>query len=265
MAQLHDLTALAQAAAVRAGDVSPSELVEHYLDRIEAYGTALGAFVTVTAELARAEAARPLPTGELAGVPTAIKDLTMTAGTRTTFGSAAFADYVPTVDSDVVVLMRDAGLISLGKTTTSEFGVSLYSETGWRRRRATHGPVTAPPEARAAARPRRSPPAGAIGPRQRRRRFATHPGVDVRSGRLQAQPRPGQRWSAGVRRLWPAHQRTDRPYGRRRRGPARRPGGAGRGGALPGTCPPGGGLPRRRAAARRLPAHGPSATGWAGT
>jgi amidase len=129
MAQLHDLTALAQAAAVRAGDVSPSELVEHYLDRIEAYGTALGAFVTVTAELARAEAARPLPTGELAGVPTAIKDLTMTAGTRTTFGSAAFADYVPTVDSDVVVLMRDAGLISLGKTTTSEFGVSLYSET----------------------------------------------------------------------------------------------------------------------------------------
>ncbi len=129
MAQLHDLTALAQAAAVRAGDVSPSELVGHYLDRIQAHGEALGAFVTVTTELARAEAMRPLPSGELAGVPTAIKDLTMTAGTRTTFGSAAFADYVPTLDSDVVVLMRDAGLISLGKTTTSEFGISLYSET----------------------------------------------------------------------------------------------------------------------------------------
>jgi amidase len=129
MAELHDLTALAQAAAVRAGELSSTELVAHYLDRIEAQSEALGAFVTVTAELARAAATRPLSEGELAGVPTAIKDLTMTAGTRTTFGSAAFADYVPSLDSDVVVLMRDAGLISLGKTTTSEFGLSLYSET----------------------------------------------------------------------------------------------------------------------------------------
>ena len=48
---------------------------------------------------------------------------------RTTFGSAAFADFVPPVDADVVVLMRQAGLISLGKTTTSEFGCALYSET----------------------------------------------------------------------------------------------------------------------------------------
>jgi amidase len=132
MTELHDLTALEQAAAVRAGEVSSTELVAHYLDRTEKHGESLGAFVTVTADLARAEASRhdanPV-SGELAGVPTAIKDLTMTAGTRTTFGSAAFADYVPTLDSDVVVLMRQAGLISLGKTTTSEFGLSLYSET----------------------------------------------------------------------------------------------------------------------------------------
>jgi amidase len=132
MAELHDLTALEQAAAVATGEVTSTELVEYYLERIEDHAESLGAFVTVTADLARAEAGRfdaaPVP-GKLAGVPTAIKDLTMTAGTRTTFGSAAFADYMPTVDSDVVVLMRQAGLISLGKTTTSEFGLSLYSET----------------------------------------------------------------------------------------------------------------------------------------
>ena len=132
MAELHDLTALEQAAAVRAGEVGALELVEHYLARIEQHGESLGAFVTVTPDLARAQAARhdgQVSRGELAGVPTAIKDLAMTAGTRTTFGSAAFADYVPSIDSDVVVLMRAAGLISLGKTTTSEFGLSLYSET----------------------------------------------------------------------------------------------------------------------------------------
>ena len=65
----------------------------------------------------------------LFGVPTAIKDLTPTAGVRTTFGSAAFADFVPTVDADVVRLLRAAGLISLGKTTTSEFGLSLHAES----------------------------------------------------------------------------------------------------------------------------------------
>jgi len=137
MAQLHDLTALEQAAAVRAGEVGATELVEHYLSRIEAYGDTVGAFVTVTADAARAEAKRAdertragtddLP--PLHGVPIGIKDLTMTAGVRTTFGSAAFADFVPPVDADVVALLRAAGTISLGKTTTSEFGLSLYAET----------------------------------------------------------------------------------------------------------------------------------------
>jgi amidase len=132
MPDLHDLTALEQGAAIRRGDVRSRDLVEHYLARIEAYANQVGAFVTVTASAARAQA-RALddagPSGSpLHGVPTAIKDLTLTAGVRTTFGSAAFADFVPTVDSDVVRLMRTAGTISLGKTTTSELGCSLYSE-----------------------------------------------------------------------------------------------------------------------------------------
>lgn len=129
----HDLTALEQAAAIGRGELGSVELVEHYLDRIAAYGDQVGAFVTVTADRARsqARAADRTPAAErgpLHGVPTAIKDLTMTAGVRTTFGSAAFADFVPPIDADVVRLLRAAGTISLGKTSTSELGCSLYSE-----------------------------------------------------------------------------------------------------------------------------------------
>ncbi|MFF5175124.1 amidase [Micromonospora sp. NPDC000089] len=133
MAEPHDLTALEQAAAIARGELSSVELVAHHLRRVDALGDTVGAFVTVTPEraLAAARAADATPAdgrGPLHGVPTAIKDLTLTAGVRTTFGSAAFADFVPPVDADVVRLMTAAGLVSLGKTTTSELGCSLYSE-----------------------------------------------------------------------------------------------------------------------------------------
>ncbi|MEV7331057.1 amidase [Micromonospora sp. NPDC093244] len=133
MAEPHDLTALEQAAAIARGELTSADLVEHSLNRVAALGDTVGAFVTVTPDLAReaARAADAVPVGErgpLHGVPTAIKDLTLTAGVRTTFGSAAFADFVPPVDADVVRFIKAAGLVSLGKTTTSELGCSLYSE-----------------------------------------------------------------------------------------------------------------------------------------
>ncbi|MEU8185088.1 amidase [Micromonospora sp. NPDC049044] len=133
MAEPHDLTALEQAAAIARGELSSVELVEHHLRRVAALGDTVGAFVTVTPDLAReaALAADATPVdrrGPLHGVPTAIKDLTLTAGVRTTFGSAAFIDFVPPVDADVVRFIKAAGLVSLGKTTASEFGCSLYSE-----------------------------------------------------------------------------------------------------------------------------------------
>ncbi|MGC4810142.1 amidase [Micromonospora sp. DT228] len=133
MAEPHDLTALEQAAAIARGELSSVDLVEHYLRRVEALGDTVGAFVTVTPDLAReaaraADAAPVEARGPLHGVPTAIKDLTLTAGVRTTFGSAAFIDFVPPVDADVVRFIKAAGLVSLGKTTTSELGCSLYSE-----------------------------------------------------------------------------------------------------------------------------------------
>jgi amidase len=134
MAELHDLTALEQAAAVRARDVSPVELVDHYLDRVELLSDAVGAFVTVTADQARERARRAesrlgepgLP--PLFGVPTAVKDLNLTAGVPTKFGSAAMRDFVPEVSDEVVLRLEAAGLVSLGKTNTPEFGSPCYTE-----------------------------------------------------------------------------------------------------------------------------------------
>jgi amidase len=137
MGQLHDLTALEQAAAVRRREVSATELVRHYLARIEALDRRLGGFVTLTPEpaLAAARAVDRLAAEDpdrlppLAGVPIAIKDLTLTEGVPTSFGSAVFARFVPNQDADVVTALRAAGTISLGKTATSEFGAALYCET----------------------------------------------------------------------------------------------------------------------------------------
>ncbi|GEP33213.1 amidase [Nocardioides szechwanensis] len=147
MAELHDLTALEQGALVRAGEVSALELTEHYLDRAARLDD-VGAFVTLTPDLAR-ERARSLPPGDgpLHGVPTAIKDLNLTAGVRTTFGSAAFAEFVPDVSDGVTLSIEAAGLVSIGKTSTPEFGSPCYTEpegrppavTPWDRTRMAGG------------------------------------------------------------------------------------------------------------------------------
>ncbi|MFC1415069.1 amidase [Streptacidiphilus cavernicola] len=131
--ELDGLDAVAMGAAVRRGELTPADLVEHCLSRIARFDAALGAFVTVTAEAARARAAEhpAAPAGDaspLAGVPTAVKDLIGTADTVTTFGSAAFRGFRPAVDAHTVTLLRRAGMISLGKTNTPEFGASPYTD-----------------------------------------------------------------------------------------------------------------------------------------
>lgn len=124
----HELTALDQADAVRRGELHPSELVEHALARVEALDPLLGAFTTVTPAAARAAARGPHPDGVLAGVPTAVKDLALTAGVETRFGSRTYAGFVPDVDDDAARLMRAAGMVSLGKTASPEFGLPPYTE-----------------------------------------------------------------------------------------------------------------------------------------
>ncbi|WP_327299007.1 amidase [Streptomyces sp. NBC_01197] len=131
---LHGLSALDQAAAVRRGEVSPLELVQHQLARIEQFNDRYGAFLTVNHHEAVAQAAAAqkrlgeVGLSPLFGVPTAVKDLVDTAGVRTTYGSRAFAESVPEVDAHTVTRLREAGLISLGKTNTPEFGCCCYTD-----------------------------------------------------------------------------------------------------------------------------------------
>ncbi|WP_111765317.1 amidase [Nakamurella deserti] len=139
MTRIHDLTAIELAAGIATGELSSSDVVGHYLDRIARHDAGLGAFRTVTPDLAlaaarRADAAVAARRGRgpelpaLHGVPLAVKDLTATAGVRTTFGSALYADLVPDVSDDVVAHLETAGTISLGKTNAPEFGLPCYTE-----------------------------------------------------------------------------------------------------------------------------------------
>jgi amidase len=140
VAELHDLSALEQGDLVRKGEIDAVELTDHYLGRIERAGReagdfVAGAFAFLDPDLARArarEVAAVGPVGDgaspLAGVPTAIKDLNLTAGVPTEFGSPAYAGYVPEVSDAVTLAMEAAGLVSLGKTSTPEFGSPCYTE-----------------------------------------------------------------------------------------------------------------------------------------
>ena len=136
MPELHDLTALEQAAAVRRGEVSSVELVEHCAARIAAHDGDVGAFVTLTIDSARAQALdadRARAAGDelpvLHGVPTAIKDLNPVQGVPMHLGSRVMQAFVPSLNDVTVERLRAAGTISLGKTNTPEFGLPCYTET----------------------------------------------------------------------------------------------------------------------------------------
>ncbi|WP_239377504.1 amidase [Frankia sp. Cj5] len=139
MSTIHDLTALEQGRAVRAGELSPTELVRHYLDRISTLDPTVAAFVTVTEDLALAQAAaaeRELTAarrtgtvlGPLHGVPVAVKDVARIEGVRRTSGSTAFLDEISDIDDHVVARMKSAGLVILGTTNTPEFALTCYTE-----------------------------------------------------------------------------------------------------------------------------------------
>jgi len=121
--------ATALAALYRRRVVSPLEVTEAVLRRIDAVNPAVNAFVTLAREDALRQARRatadlgrrrPLPA--LFGIPVGIKDLTPTRGLRTTYGSTLHADHVPDEDALIVERLRRAGAIVLGKTNTPEFG-----------------------------------------------------------------------------------------------------------------------------------------------
>jgi amidase len=115
--------ALALAAQVRAGHVSPRELAEQAITRIEAANPELNFLVTAAFDVEEPA------DGPFRGVPMLVKDLTETAGIRTTFSSRAFAHYVPTADTATVRRLRAAGFTILGKTNTPEFGITCVTES----------------------------------------------------------------------------------------------------------------------------------------
>lgn len=146
MDALHERTAVELRDLLAAGELTPTEVTEHFLDRVDRLNPQVGAFATVTPEPARKraaalEAARaagsgrgPAP-GGLWGLPTGDKDLWNRAGVPTGFGSRAFAGLPPAEESDEIVrVLDDAGIVSLGKTAAPELGFPAYTE-----------PVGAPP------------------------------------------------------------------------------------------------------------------------
>jgi amidase len=149
------LSAEELAAAVRRRDISACEVVEAALGRAEAEGPAVGAFVTLSGDLAHQQAAeldRRIAAGEagelpLLGVPCPIKDLNQVADVPLEYGSATMKGYVAEVDDGVTTWLREAGTTMIGKTNTPEFGFPCYTEpdnapparTPWDRRRMAGG------------------------------------------------------------------------------------------------------------------------------
>jgi aspartyl-tRNA(Asn)/glutamyl-tRNA(Gln) amidotransferase subunit A len=120
--------------------LSPVELTKHILARIDQLNPELNAYITVTSELALAQAKKAeaelftprgckgyRDRGQLHGIPISLKDNIYTAGVRTTAGSKILKDFVPTEDAAVVAQLKNAGAVILGKTNMHEFAYGVTS------------------------------------------------------------------------------------------------------------------------------------------
>lgn len=135
--EIEEATIASVLAAYRAGSFTARELVQAYLDRIDALdrrGPTLNSIISVSDTalveadaLDAAFAANGELTGPLHGVPVLVKDQIETAGLRTTFGSSAVVDYLPTKDAAAITRLRAAGAIILAKTTMPDFATSWFS------------------------------------------------------------------------------------------------------------------------------------------
>ena len=134
---------------LRNGIITPTELLEETLERIDEYQGEIQAFVTVMreqayrdAEQAEREQRTGLNRGPLHGVPIAIKDLIAVKGERTTASSRVLADHVSHEDATIVELLRKNGAIIIGKTNTFEFAYGPYApptRNPWQREHTTGG------------------------------------------------------------------------------------------------------------------------------
>lgn len=135
LSELANLSIERAAAALQKGEMSPLELTDAYLARIEQLNPRINAYITVTAERAREDAKRATEElaagkvrGPLHGIPIAHKDLYETAGIRTTGGAKIHADHIPQDDCMVAARLRAAGTILLGKLNTHEYAYGVTTD-----------------------------------------------------------------------------------------------------------------------------------------
>lgn len=142
--ELHQQSLAELKRGLEAGEFKSVDIVDALLSRIEGAGAELNAFITVTAEAARQEAAEADAaiaegdTGPLTGLPIVHKDLFCTAGVRTTCGSRMLENFESPYDATVVERLKAAGAIMLGKTNMDEFAMGSSNETSY------FGPVLNP-------------------------------------------------------------------------------------------------------------------------
>lgn len=132
------LSAVETARAMRSKQVSPVDVVQAYLSRIDRLNARLGAYITVLSEQALAAARQAEQTlmrgdtvGPLFGVPVAIKDQFWTRGILTTNGSRVYRDFIPDDDATVTTRLQQAGTILLGKLNLSELAMGGTQEPPW--------------------------------------------------------------------------------------------------------------------------------------
>ncbi len=132
----HRLSIAEASEAIRRREITPSELLESHLKRIERHEHDIRAWVTVDKDGARDAAARLTEESEqgqfrgpLHGIPVGVKDIYYTAGLRTTMGSPIYSDFIPVKDSAVVSALREAGAVIIGKTETTDFAYTDPAST----------------------------------------------------------------------------------------------------------------------------------------
>ena len=131
-------------------EASCVEIIEAHLQHIDSYNPTINAIVTHTKDIALEHAVRadhalvknPESCGPLHGLPIAHKDMMLTKGIRTTFGSTTKRDFIPTENSLIVERQQQAGAIMLGKTNTPEY-LSLIHISSPRDQRGSRMPSSA--------------------------------------------------------------------------------------------------------------------------
>ena len=136
MPEPYQLTVAQAAERIRSKTLSPVELAQSLLDRIDRMDGELRSWVTIdreevlgTARQREAEVEQGKPLGPVHGVPVGLKDIFYTAGMKTAAGSKVYAEFVPDFDATSVVKIKEAGGIILGKAVTTEFATSDPSPT----------------------------------------------------------------------------------------------------------------------------------------